>query len=169
MQSSSRDDADVASAFGRLRMGPIEPADLSQVLEIERRSFPSPWQRVHFVHEMQFNPGAFLRRLRSARRVLAYACMWHLPQELRINNIAVHPDHRRRGLAGILLGCVLAEGRELGCDRATLEVRPSNVAAREFYLKHGFVEIGRRVNYYADEGEDAILMQLALLAAAGDR
>ena len=169
MPSSSRDGAEVESALGRLRLGPIEPLDLAQVLEIERRCFPSPWQRAHFLHEMQFNPRAFLRRLRSGQRVLAYACMWQLPQELRINNIAVHPDHRRRGLAAILLGRVLQEGREMGCKRATLEVRPSNLAALALYRKHGFAEVGRRVNYYADEGEDAILMQLEPIAVPGDR
>ena len=165
MQSSSSDGVEIASAFGRLSLGPIEPAELSEVLEIERQSFPSAWQRVHFLHEMQFNPAAFLRRLRSARHVLAYACMWQLPNELRINNLAVRPDHRRSGLARTLLRCVLAEGRELGCARATLEVRPSNLAARELYRGQGFVEIGRRVNYYADEGEDAILMELEPLVA----
>ncbi len=169
MPNSSRTGAEVASSLGPVRLGPIELADLAQVLEIERRSFPSPWQREHFLHEMQFNPGAFLRRLRSGRRVLAYACMWILPEGLRINNIAVHPDHRRRGLAGVLLQCVLQEARELGCEGATLEVRPSNVAARELYRRYGFVETGRRINYYADEGEDAILMQLAPLPASGKR
>jgi ribosomal-protein-alanine N-acetyltransferase len=166
MQSSNRNGVEVASAFGPLRLGPIEPAELTEVLEIERQAFPAPWQRVHFLHEMQFNPAAFLRRLCLKGHVLAYACMWNLPAELRINNLTVRADHRRSGLAGLLLRCVLDEGRERGCARATLEVRPSNVAARELYRAHGFVETGRRVNYYADEGEDAILMQLEPLVLA---
>jgi ribosomal-protein-alanine N-acetyltransferase len=145
-----------------VRIVPMKATDVDEVVAIERRSFASGWKRVHFLHEIRKNPWAFNRVLAQEGHVLGYACLWCLQAELKINNLAIHPDFRRRGLASRLLGSVLREGRRLGCSRATLEVRPSNLAARRLYRIHGFVEVGRRENYYALEGEDAILMNLDL-------
>jgi ribosomal-protein-alanine N-acetyltransferase len=136
--------------------------DLEQVQWIERNSFSSPWQREHFLHELRSNRFAVNRVLRRSDRVLGYSCCWIVDDELRINNIAVHPDHRRRGLARRLLRAALREARQCGCSRATLEVRPSNGAAIRLYRQHGFVQVGRRHNYYRDEGEDALLMEASL-------
>ena len=48
-----------------------------------------------------------------------------------------------------------------GAEAITLEVRPSNTAARSFYEKMGFQECGCRKKYYLDE--DAIIMTKQLL------
>lgn len=40
----------------------------------------------------------------------------------------------------------------------TLEVRPSNTAARRLYASLGFKDIGLRKRYYTDTNEDAIIM-----------
>ena len=44
----------------------------------------------------------------------------------------------------------------------TLEVRDDNHAAIHLYLSHGFHPVGRRKNYYVDEGKDAVIMELSL-------
>lgn len=155
--------ADGSTGAG-LRVHAMRDEDLAQVLVIERASFPatSAWKRAHFLHEMHANPYAFNRVLREGRRVLGYASLWCLDDELRINNLAVREDARGRGLGRKLLDAILREARELGCTRATLEVRPSNVAALALYRSAGFVEVGCRKNYYALEREDAILMDRSL-------
>ena len=51
--------------------------------------------------------------------------------------------------------------RQAGADRVLLEVAASNVAARELYRAHGYVEISRRRAYYAD-GDDALVLARAL-------
>jgi [ribosomal protein S18]-alanine N-acetyltransferase len=136
--------------------------DLEPILAIERASFPTPWKREHFLHEILRNPLAWNRVAVLGDRVLAYACLWLVDDELAINNLAVHPLERGRGLGGWFLRRVIAEAAARGCSRATLEVRPSNVAARRLYERHGFHETGRRRNYYAVEGEDAIVMTAVL-------
>ena len=82
--------------------------------------------------------------------------------ELRINNIAVHPHWRGRGIGARLLAFLLEQAVRRGCEEATLEVRPSNEPALSIYLRAGFHEIGRRANYYMDTHEDAVVMRLPL-------
>jgi ribosomal-protein-alanine N-acetyltransferase len=139
--------------------------DLEQVLEIERSAFPTPWQQEHFGFEIRENRWAVNRVARLGRCVVGYTSAWTICGELKINNIAVHANFRRRGLGRWLLGRMLEDGRATGCEVARLEVRRTNAAARELYLSHGFVETGVRRGYYQREGEDAILMELPLAAA----
>jgi ribosomal-protein-alanine N-acetyltransferase len=54
--------------------------------------------------------------------------------------------------------------RRPGMRIAALEVRRSNREARRLYRLFGFQEIGVRKMYYAEEGEDAIVMQKRLIS-----
>ncbi len=132
--------------------------DLDGVLAIEEASFPVPWSRESFRFEMRENPYAGNVVLKTSGLVVGYACFWILDEELKINNIAIHPDWRGRKLGKRLLRYLLDLGRSEGCAEAALEVRPSNEVAREMYRRHGFEEVGRRKGYYRDTHEDAILM-----------
>ena len=140
----------------------MRASDLDAVLAIERASSPSPWGREHFLHEIRGNPHAYNPVVREGGRVVAYACTWIVEGSLEINNIAVDPAHRRCGHARALLSRSMERARAEGCDRAILEVRPSNESARRLYASFGFQEVGRRRRYYEDNGEDAILMARAL-------
>jgi len=145
-----------------VRLVTLNEDTLGQVVEIERASYRSPWRREHFRFEIHENRWAVNLVARQGDVVLGYACVWELKGELKINNLAVRVDYRRRGLARWMLGRILAGARERGCTVATLEVRTSNRAAIRLYEAHGFVEIGRRKGYYRAESEDAIVMQAAL-------
>jgi ribosomal-protein-alanine N-acetyltransferase len=136
-------------------------ADLRQVLEIEQAAFTTPWREGHFLHELRNNPWAVNRVVEHEGLVVAYACLWCIHDELKINNIAVREDMRGRGVGRWLLLCVLHEGLRRGCATATLEVRPTNRVALHLYRSHGFEEVGRRPDYYGP-GEEAILMTLEL-------
>ena len=142
-----------------VRLRGMREKDLAAVLAIERDCFPSPWSRENFLYEIRHNPAAANWVLVEEELVVGYACVWFLGPELQINNLAVRRDRRRSGLGRRLLLALLAGARERGCRKAQLEVRPSNRAARALYREHGFVEVGRRKNYYRAEGEDAILLE----------
>ncbi len=81
--------------------------------------------------------------------------------EAHISTLAVHPEHRRRGLGELMLLHILDQASELGSEFVTLEVRMSNRAAQELYDKYGFRGVGRRRRYYTDNAEDALLMTLS--------
>jgi ribosomal-protein-alanine N-acetyltransferase len=146
-----------------VRIGPLDLAELPAVAEIERLSFPTPWSLSSFRYELVENPYATLFGVRPDRGgVVAFGCVWVIDQEIKINNIAVHPAWRGRGLGRRLVDYILAFGREQGCIEATLEVRPSNGPALRLYGSAGFRTVGRRRGYYSDTHEDALVMSCAL-------
>jgi len=135
-------------------------ADLPSVLDIERGTFPAPWTQDNFVHEIERNPFACNRVVRSELgEVEAYINAWILDGEVKINNLAVRAAHRGRGLGEALLRHLLEIGRSAGCLGAMLEVRPTNLRALSLYEKLGFRVVGRRKRYYSDTGEDALVMR----------
>lgn len=149
-----------SDAAGSVSIGPMTVEDLPEVLEIEDRSFPTPWSESSFRYEIVENPYASLFVARSSKggAVVAFACVWVVDQEIKVNNIAVHPRWRGQGIATRLLGFLIEFGAEQGCREISLEVRPSNVAAMRLYRKAGLVPVGRRKQYYSDTREDAIVM-----------
>jgi ribosomal-protein-alanine N-acetyltransferase len=90
--------------------------------------------------------------------VLGYAGFWLLVDEAHICTIAVHPRWQGRGLGELLLASLLDQSMQLSAGRATLEVRVSNNAALELYLKYGFEIVSRRKRYYTNNNEDAYIM-----------
>ncbi len=140
--------------------------DLDEVLEIERASFGMPWSRGAFVYEIERNRVARCWVMREDGQVVGYLCLWEIADELHITNIAVHPIHRRRGIARTLLASVLEGARQRSPSVVALEVRPTNVEARTLYESFGFRVIGRRRGYYYDTGEDALIMEARLPVAA---
>ena len=99
----------------------------------------------------------------STDAVVAFCNYWLVADELHILNVAVHPDERRRGHAARLVRHILDEASRNKAHVVSLEVRVSNQAAADLYRKFGFREVGRRPKYYADNGEDALLMDRELL------
>jgi ribosomal-protein-alanine N-acetyltransferase len=141
----------------------IEPldgaADLQGILEIDETSFLRPWTREMYEAELE-NPTVtriFVVRT-SVVRVAGYCATWFLMPELHINNLAVRPACRRHHLATRLLERVLQTAEEAGGERATLEVRRSNHAARALYEGLGFRVRGVRRDYYTEPVEDALIL-----------
>lgn len=141
---------------------PMTAADLPRVLAIERTSFPSPWTEDNFRHEVEDNPLAWNLVARADGKVVAFACAYVVADELMINDLAVDPALRRDGIGSALLRHLLEGARLRGCRRATLEVRPGNRPARALYETFGFEVVGHRPGYYADTGEDALLLTCSL-------
>lgn len=94
--------------------------------------------------------------------VMGYLVLSTVLDEGSIDNVAVDPAFRRRGVGDALVADAIRRGREQALAFLTLEVRSGNEAALRLYEKHGFVPVGRRKNYYEKPREDAILMTLVL-------
>jgi ribosomal-protein-alanine N-acetyltransferase len=147
---------------------PLGYADLPQVIALERRAFPTPWSLAMFVLELSKPSSVCLAAVTDSgvgRQTLVgylvcsrYADVWHLM------NIAVDPPMLRRGIASALIERLLKVAGP--GESYTLEVRPSNPAAIALYRRFGFEPAGMRPRYYADTGEDALIMWRAQRAGS---
>ena len=142
----------------RLTIAPMRVEDVGRVLEIEQLSFPSPWPRNAYTHELQENRLACYLVARLMHRVVGYTGMWVILDEAHVTTIAVDPSYRRRQIGERLLVALIEEAMRRGARWVTLEVRPSNTGAQAMYRKYGFKELGTRKRYYSDNNEDAIIM-----------
>ncbi|MFS0558987.1 ribosomal protein S18-alanine N-acetyltransferase [Brevibacillus sp. 179-C9.3 HS] len=136
--------------------------DVGAVAELERLAFTTPWPHDAFVNELTRNPNARYVVVVHQNRVIAYCGMWIVIDEAHITNIAVHPLFRGKKVGLALMIKMMGVAKMQGAHSMTLEVRPSNTAARNMYIKLGFKEHGRRKGYYSDNNEDAIIMWVTL-------
>jgi ribosomal-protein-alanine N-acetyltransferase len=140
---------------------PLLEEDLGEVAELEKRCFATPWSWSLFAEELKHVGLCYWFKAREAgspHRVDAYMGFWKAVDEAHITNLAVRPEARRKGLARALAGHVLSQAKGLGCLRATLEVRPSNLPALRLYESLGFSAVAMRPKYYLDNEEDALIM-----------
>ncbi len=143
----------------RLRVRRMRPADLDEVMEIERLSYPVPWPRRMVDAELTRRDGICLVA-ELASGVVGYILValqfdvWH------ILNVTVGPPYRGRRIGQSLITAAMRLGAGKGHTGYTLEVRVSNVAAIRLYERMGFTRHGVRRRYYSDNGEDALVMWL---------
>jgi ribosomal-protein-alanine N-acetyltransferase len=146
--------------------------DLPGIIEIERLAFPAPWTIASFQRELTLPFSRIMVALPAASsehglddndndngKIAAFLCRWLIADECHVLNIAVHPQSRRLGIGTVLLTEAIAEARSTGAGLVTLEVRRSNLPARQLYRKFTFEERRLRRHYYGP-GEDAIIMEL---------
>ena len=144
---------------GSIRITPMTADHLDELERLERICFSRPWSRNMLAEELDNQCAAFLVAEDGVTgAVLGYAGLLVMADEGYITNVAVFPEHRRRGVAAELIAVFdrFARGNRLAF--LTLEVRPSNAPAIALYKKFGFSEAGRRRNYYDLPREDALIL-----------
>ena len=142
-------------------------ADVDDVAEIEKQSFPIPWSRAAFVDELTRNARALYIVVRDeSETTVGYGGMWLVCDEAHVTNIAVRSDRRRRGVGTAVMIGLMGLAQSKGANRMTLEVRVSNRPAQELYSRLGFRPAGVRPRYYMDNREDALIMWLDGIAGA---
>lgn len=139
-----------------VRLGSTE--DLAPIARIERESFSDPWSLPALFGELQPSSLHLPLVAELAGEIAGYLMAWRVHDELHVLNLAVARQWRRRGVALALMAAALADGQRSGLRVVTLEVRASNAGAQNFYRQIGFRDDGIRPGYYADTGEDALIM-----------
>jgi ribosomal-protein-alanine N-acetyltransferase len=147
-----------------VRIERMRAEDLPAVLAIEHASFSLPWTAEMFTGDLERDDLAEILVARSAEAgepapLVGFLCYWLVRGEMHINNLAVDPRWRRRGIATALLGASLTRARSRGAQQAYLEVRVSNLAAQALYRRAGFIAAGTRRRYYSKPVEDAVIMR----------
>jgi ribosomal-protein-alanine N-acetyltransferase len=131
--------------------------DLDAIAALEHAAFPVPWKREYF--EVEVGTAHRFNRVAIGPKgdLAGYVFCAFAAGEMHVNKIAVQEQHRRRGVASLLMDEVLGFAARTGVDEIYLEVRVSNRPAHSFYAGLGFREAGRRNRYYLD-GEDALVL-----------
>ena len=136
--------------------------DLDQVLVIENDSFPNPWKKDYFLHEMNNNDICELYVLKENDEVIAYGDIWYMFENCDLTNIAVKRDYRNKGYGSKMLKYLIKQAKRKGCEFMHLEVDVNNIEAINLYKKYNFETMRTRKAYY-ENGDDAYDMLRSLI------
>jgi len=137
----------------------MQASHVASVAAMERECFgKDAWSENSVASELT-NPLSLWLVAMDGDEVAGYVGSQTVMDETDMMNIAVHPDHRRQGIAGALVEALVDALRENGSHCLTLEVRVSNAPARALYEKKGFTQVGLRKNYYRNPREDACILR----------
>ena len=131
---------------------------VAQVARLEKECFCDPWSENAIASELK-NPLSLWLVALCDGQVSGYVGSQSVMGEADMMNIAVSSQHRRMGIAQELVERLVAALREKDVYSLTLEVRASNEPAKALYSKLGFLQVGRRPNYYRNPKEDALILR----------
>lgn len=140
-----------------LRFVRLEEAHLDEIMSIEVEAYPEPWTLRMFHDEIRSERSHFYVGFLEDT-IAAYGGFWLVLDEAHVTSVAVRDSCRGRGYGRALVQYLLDTAVEAGARRATLEVRVSNLVARNLYVSMGFRPVGIRKGYYPKNNEDAIVM-----------
>lgn len=143
--------------------------DIPQILKLLEVCFGAS---VHNIDGQRFYTGpattnqqaAFLWRLNPAASKLALGFVWEVngrivgnvtilttkvPGRYLVVNVAVHPDHRRKGIAHQLMRAVHRMVRTRNGQEILLQVVKTNTPAEELYETLNYTNLGSMTSWYA--------------------
>ncbi|WP_350979795.1 ribosomal protein S18-alanine N-acetyltransferase [Shewanella sp. AC34-MNA-CIBAN-0136] len=141
---------------------PLGVEHVTAMASIENQAHTHPWSETGL--KECFGPLYRVFGIKQQDDLFAFAIVQQIIDEVTLLDICVAPDKQGLGFGSLLMQQLIHDAKDAGAVVLMLEVRQSNEAAKYLYEKVGFIESGRRKNYYpTDDGyEDAILMDLLL-------
>lgn len=141
-----------------MKIIPMTSAHVPSVAALEAMCFSDPWSQNSVASELS-NPLSLWLVAMEEDTLAGYVGSQTVMGETDMMNVAVHPEHRRRGIARLLIEALIQALKDRGSHMLTLEARASNVPAIALYESLGFLEVGRRRNYYRNPKEDALILR----------
>jgi [ribosomal protein S18]-alanine N-acetyltransferase len=141
-----------------VHISPMRRRHLRSVLRIEAQVYPTPWTHGLFVSELALRSSRVYVIARVGRELIGYAGLMMSLTDGHVTTIAVDPEWQREAVGTRLLLTLAREAIARGATALTLEVRLSHHGAQRLYQRFGFKAVGVRKGYYADTGEDALIM-----------
>jgi ribosomal-protein-alanine N-acetyltransferase len=134
----------------------MEQKHIKEIVALERICFSEPWSEESILDFYKNGTKFFVAEENG--KVLGYVGLSTVLDEGYITNVAVFPEHRKRGIGKALLERVFSYAKDNALSFVSLEVRKSNLAAISLYEKLGFKTEGERKNFYRDPVENALIM-----------
>ena len=144
-----------------MRIEAMTQAHVAAIAGLEKLCFSDPWSEKSIETELSCRLSCWLVAM-EGETLVGYVGSQTVIDESDMMNIAVHPDHRRKGIAEALVAGLEEQLRQRGSRALTLEVRDSNAPAIALYEKLGFTQVGLRKNYYRNPKEDARILRKEL-------
>ena len=132
--------------------------DVPAIAELETLCFSDPWSQNSIASELD-NRLSYWLVAEDNDRIIGYVGSQSVLDGADMMNLAVATQYRRRGIAKQLVCSLVEKLRERSVSKLTLEVRASNLPAISLYESLGFVQVGRRPNYYSGPKEDALILR----------
>ena len=133
------------------------PEDVKSLVAIDAACFDIPWEEHIIVSDLN-EPGSSVYLKAIVKGTIAgYGVLGMEGDSAHLMNLAVLPEYRQHGIALQLMAGFDEISREWNSRKMCLEVRSSNLIARNFYASLGFVYSSRVKGYYAN-GEDALVL-----------
>lgn len=131
--------------------------DVEIVFRLEKQA-PSPWGRSLIKDELNRNHSFTLVAV-VADEVVGWCCSRYVQDEAELLKISVAESWRRRSVAKLMLAALEKQLRTVAVLTLYLEVRSENLPALSFYRQAGFTATGRRINYYSQPRDDAVILR----------
>ena len=141
-----------------IRLTTMTADHVAQVAALEKICFHDPWSENSVASELK-NPLSLWLVALDGETVAGYVGSQSVEGEADMMNVAVHPEHRRQGIARMLINELVGALAKQGVHSLALEVRSSNAPAIALYEQLGFFQVGRRPNYYRNPREDALILR----------
>lgn len=158
---------EAAGALPGLAVRACRPEDVPSIRELDRLSGLALWEATSYESLLGRDESFFAVAVDLGGGVRGFCLALRLVGEMELAKIAVDPAFQGKGVGQRLLDEALSWAAGGGCRDCYLEVRPSNRRALAFYFRNGFEEVGRRVGYYRNPEEDALIMRKRLPGVAG--
>ena len=136
----------------------MNESHIDGIAEIEKLCFSDPWSVNSITAELN-NPLSLWVVAMDADKLVGYVGSQSVLGWSDMMNLAVLPNYRRQGIGEALVAELISKLQQRENTCLTLEVRVSNLAAITLYEKMGFVQVGRRPNYYHNPKEDALILR----------
>lgn len=153
--------------MGDVQIVPLAEAHIPALVHLELVCFSEPWSESSLRRELS-NPLAHVFVAEVDGETAGYAGMHCVVDECYVNNVAVFPQYRRRGIGYALVQRLLEQGERLRARFLTLEVRASNQDAMALYQRLGFSVQGIRRDFYIMPTEDGVIMTRTLEKGEGE-
>ena len=137
---------------------PMNLSHIGAIAAMESAIFSCPWSETSILSELS-NPLSIWIVAEENGTVIGYVGSQTVLEQSDMMNLAVLPEHRRKGVATTLVTTLISYLRQKGASNLTLEVRSSNQSAIALYHKLGFSQIGLRPGYYRNPREDACILR----------
>ena len=136
---------------------PIIGRDAEAIAHLERQ-VSSPWNisliEAELAHARSFSLAAIVKE-----EMVGWCCCRYVRDEAELLKISVAERWRHRSVATLMLAALEEQLRAVDTCCLYLEVRAENQPAISFYLRSGFTVTGRRINYYSQPRDDALMFK----------